>query len=291
MFKVSQPFVGVHLVTQNVRKATTVSILNLSDVHYDSRKCDRELLTKHLRQAESRGALVFINGDLFDLMQGRYDPRHGKYDIRPEYKSATYLDDVINDCAEYLSKFRVTYIIGQGNHETNIVKRLETNPIERVVERLKFMGVNAHMGWYSGLLCVRMGYDSKNPEHNETACVRTTKIYYHHGSGGGSARSKGILSADIQQMMCPDADIITSGHDHNKWYLPVNVDRYRRNLEPYQTTVHHIRSGSYKLKDRNLGWEVEKGFRTPRLGGWWIDLKYAKIHGSVHIEVGVTEAI
>ena len=290
MIKISQPFVGVHLVQQNVRKSNTVTILNLSDVHYDSRKCDRELLTKHLKQAESRGALVFINGDLFDLMQGKYDPRHGKYDIRPEYKSATYLDDVINDCAEYLAKFRVTYIIGQGNHETNIVKRLETNPIERVVERLKFMGQQAHMGWYSGLLCIRQGYESTEPNKGDLQTVRTTKIYYHHGSGGGSARSKGILSADIQQLSCPDADVITSGHDHNKWYLPVNVDRYRKNLEPYQTTVHHIRSGSYKLKDRNLGWEVEKGFRTPRLGGWWIDVAYVKSHGGSRVEITVTEA-
>jgi len=286
MIKISQPFVGVHLVTQSVRKSNTVKILNLSDVHYDSLQCDRELLTKHLKQAEERGALVFINGDLFDLMQGRYDPRHGKYDIRPEYKSATYLDDVINDCSEYLSKFRVPYIIGQGNHETLIVNRLETSPIERVVERLKFMGQQAHMGWYSGLLCIRQGYDT----NGEMATVRTTKIYYHHGIGGGSARSKGIMSADDQQLTCPDADVITSGHDHNKWYLPVNVERYRKNLEPYQTSVHHIRSGSYKLKDRNIGWEVQKGFRTPRLGGWWIDVNYMKIHPCVRVEITVTEA-
>ena len=286
MIKISQPFVGVHLVTQSVRKSNTVKILNLSDVHYDSLQCDRELLTKHLKQAEERGALVFINGDLFDLMQGRYDPRHGKYDIRPEYKSATYLDDVINDCSEYLSKFRVPYIIGQGNHETLIVNRLETSPIERVVERLKFMGQQAHMGWYSGLLCIRQGYDT----NGEMATVRTTKIYYHHGIGGGSARSKGIMSADDQQLTCPDADVITSGHDHNKWYLPVNVERYRKNLEPYQTSVHHIRSGSYKLKDRNIGWEVQKGFRTQRLGGWWIDVNYMKIHPCVRVEITVTEA-
>lgn len=289
-FTIKNPYVGVHVIEKNIRNSKQLSILNLSDVHYDSRKCDRELLTKHLKQAQERGALVFINGDLFDLMQGRYDPRHGKYDIRPEYKSATYLDDVINDCADYLSKFRVSYILGQGNHETNIVKRLETNPIERVVERLKFMGMNAHMAWYSGLLCVKMGYsDPKGEDLN--SCNRTIKIYYHHGSGGGSARSKGILSADINQMMCPDADIITSGHDHNKWYLPVNVDRYRSNLEPYQTTVHHIRSGSYKQKDRNLGWEVEKGFRTPRLGGWWIDLEYNKGLKNSRIDATITEAI
>ena len=52
--------------------------LLMSDIHIDSRKCDRALLKKHLDQAKAEGAGVFIFGDLFDAMQGKYDPRSAK---------------------------------------------------------------------------------------------------------------------------------------------------------------------------------------------------------------------
>jgi len=251
-----------------------IIILNISDVHFDSIKCERDLLHKHLLEAEKLGAFVLINGDWFDLMQGRYDPRGGKFEIRPEYKHANYLDMVINDSADYLSKFDLQYFIGQGNHETNITKRLETNPSERLVERLKFMGKDAHLGGYAGLLIFSLLNKSKDDVANN---MMSTKLFYHHGAGGNAPRSKGIMSTDIDQMQCPDADILTKGHDHNKWHLPVSVDKYRNDYRPYQSTVHHLRSGSYKMKDRLLGWEVEKGFRTPRLGGWWIGIKTVRV--------------
>jgi UDP-2,3-diacylglucosamine pyrophosphatase LpxH len=266
MLNVTQIHKGVHRA-DFTRKSYSdeLTILNISDVHFDSIKCDRELLHKHLTEAERLGAFVLINGDWFDLMQGRYDPRGGKFEIRPEYKYANYLDMVINDSADYLSKFNLQYFIGQGNHETNITKRLETNPSERLVERLRFMGKNAHLGSYSGLIVFSLIGNGKS--------TSVTRLHYHHGAGGNAPRSKGIMSTDIDQMQHPDADILTKGHDHNKWYLPVSVDRYRSDYKPIQSTVHHIRSGSYKIKDRLLGWEVEKGFRTPRLGGWWIGIK------------------
>jgi hypothetical protein len=34
-----------------------------------------------------------------------------------------------------------------------------------------------------------------------------------------------------------------------------------------------MKLGSYKQLDRFAGWEVEKGFQKPRLGGWWVDMK------------------
>ena len=97
--------------------------LQLSDVHYDSKECDRDLLDKHLKEAEKIGALVFINGDWFDLMQGKKDPRGSYTSLRPEYKAANYLDLVIQESADYLSQFNLQFIIGRGNHETNITER------------------------------------------------------------------------------------------------------------------------------------------------------------------------
>jgi UDP-2,3-diacylglucosamine pyrophosphatase LpxH len=50
-------------------------VLMISDVHFDNPKCDRKLLKKHLDEAKRRNAKVLINGDLFDLMQGKNDKR------------------------------------------------------------------------------------------------------------------------------------------------------------------------------------------------------------------------
>jgi hypothetical protein len=252
----------VHVFKSKIAAKKPFHVLQISDVHYDSVKCDRELLTKHLKQAEKLNALVFINGDLFDLMGGKYDPRSSYSDIRPEYKHINYLDAVIKDAAEYFSKFKVNYFIGRGNHETNISKRLHTDPTDRLAELLRYNGITVATGGYSGWFVYKF-------EQNN---MRFSIIqHYHHGSGGNSPRSKGILSADIDQKKFPDADIITRGHDHQKWHLPTTVQRLSHSYQPQDKTVHHVRTGSYKmLGDGFAGWAVEKGFDRPRLGGWWM---------------------
>jgi len=244
-----------------------VPLLIISDVHFDSKKCARELLTKHLKEAEAKGAFVIINGDFYDLMQGRYDPRHGKYDIRPEYKHANYIDCVINDGADYLGQFDLQYFIGQGNHETNILKRLETNPIERLVERMNYRKPNsAWMGGYSGWIKFDFEHTSGGNRFGYT-------IHYHHGYGGNAPRSKGLLKVDINQMQYPDADLIIRGHDHNKWHVPMTVKRLTHSFEEVEAIVDHLQTGSYKgSSDRFAGWAVEKGFNEPTMGGYWVTL-------------------
>ena len=76
-------------------------MLFISDVHYDAVKCDRDMLRRHLNQAKKDGASVFIFGDWFDLMQGKWDPRGTYSDLRPEYKSIRYLHHVIDDTVAF----------------------------------------------------------------------------------------------------------------------------------------------------------------------------------------------
>jgi len=270
----------VHVFNFQITASQPLNVLQISDVHYDSVKCDRELLTKHLREAEKLNALVVINGDLFDLMGGKYDPRSSYSDIRPEYKHINYLDAVIKDAAEYFSKFKLTYFIGRGNHETNISKRLHTDPTDRLAELLRYNGRTVATGGYSGWLVFKYCYMNKRGSFIQ---------HYHHGSGGNAPRSKGILSADLDQKKFPDADIITRGHDHQKWHLPVTVQRLSHIYEPQDKTVHHIRTGSYKmLGDGFAGWAIEKGFDRPRLGGWWMTIS---IYGKKRIaSVSIREA-
>jgi len=243
--------------------------LFLSDVHFDSVKCDRALFFKHLDKAESDGFVVAIFGDLFDLMGGKYDPRSSYSDIRPEYKSITYLDDVIEDTYERLKKYTCIKFISRGNHETNIEKRMHTSPLDRLAQMFPLENRPVIAG-YSGWIKVIIA--KKN-----TRSTVVSFIHYHHGFGGNAKRSKGVLEVDLDQMQFPDADVFVRGHTHQKWHHPVTVDRISaRSMRLYQQTSHHLRLGSYKkLGDRFAGWATEKGFHTPRLGGWYAKLEQA----------------
>jgi UDP-2,3-diacylglucosamine pyrophosphatase LpxH len=244
--------------------ATQTVALLLSDVHFDSVKCDRELLTKHLDEALALKASVYCFGDWFDLMQGMYDPRRSYSSLRPEYKSITYLDDVIEDAIEFLTPYReVLAMFARGNHETNIEKRLSTSPIDRLVGGL---GGGIMPGPYSGW--VQLNYQQANGGDRGHY---SRLLHFHHGYGGNAPRSKGVLNVDLDQKEWPDADVIVSGHTHQKWHVPITVERINHKLNINEDTVHHLKLGSYKKLDRFAGWEVEKGFQQPRLGGWWMD--------------------
>lgn len=238
-------------------------VLFLSDVHYDSKKCDRTMLVEHLELARERNARVFLNGDFLDLMGGKYDPRNTlPGGLRPEYREQDYFDAVIADAVQFLLPYKdLLTVYAQGNHETNVRKRQHTDPSKRMVKELQEHGSPIQLGGYSGYIRWQFAYKTE---------IKSYIMHYHHGYGGAAPRSKGVLQADIDTAKFPDADIILRGHDHNKWHLPVTTERCSNKMTVSQSTVHHIRCGSYKmLGDGYAGWETEKGFSQPRLGGWW----------------------
>ena len=73
------------------------SVYLLSDIHFDSVKCDRKLFFKHLDRAKEENAVVLILGDLYELMQMPRDPRCNYVSMRPELKDIDYIDEVIRD--------------------------------------------------------------------------------------------------------------------------------------------------------------------------------------------------
>ena len=76
--------------------------LLIADVHFDSISCDRKLLKKHLDEVVERNAKVFIFGDFFDVMGGKFDKRSSKGDLRPEYNTSSYIDNVVYDAIAFL---------------------------------------------------------------------------------------------------------------------------------------------------------------------------------------------
>ena len=62
-------------------------------------------LAADLQTAVDRNAMIFLFGDVFDAMQGRFDPRRSLDELRPEYRRSDYFDFVVKDAARILSPF------------------------------------------------------------------------------------------------------------------------------------------------------------------------------------------
>lgn len=240
-------------------------LLFLSDVHFDSPKCDRRLFFSLLQQAKEREAHVFIIGDFFDLMGGKYDPRRSKKLIRPEYNSDNYLDLVINDAAERLAPFSsVLRMISNGNHETSVRRNLETDVLERLVSKLNDRGGDCFTGGYGGYIWIK--HDNS---HNK---VRSVRIFFYHGKWGGVV-SKGTQTAARLSPIVPDADIVVTGHTHDSWLM--HIPRYHLDKTGTVSIKEqlHLKTGTFKEEFTEMdGWAVEKIGIPKSHNHWWITL-------------------
>ena len=102
--------------------------LLMSDLHWDNPKCDRDRLRRDLDYAVKNDLDIFMNGDIFCAMQGRYDGRRMKSDIREEHNTSTYLDSLVGTAIEWFLPYsQHIQLVGYGNHETSILKNCETD--------------------------------------------------------------------------------------------------------------------------------------------------------------------
>jgi UDP-2,3-diacylglucosamine pyrophosphatase LpxH len=239
-----------------------------ADFHLDHAACRRDLLKRHLDEAAASGAGIMIAGDLNCLMQGKQDKRSSKTALRPEYLAGSYLDAVEAETVEFLAPYaRNLLLISEGNHESAIVSRFETDPTARIVRRLREQhGSAVEYMPYQGM--VRVVY-----EHKGGGKIRTWHLFYSHGHWGGIV-SKGTQAADRYLAMCPQADIVFCGHTHDRNMIETpsfhldaaGVVQLRNPL--------YLKTGTYKeefLKGR--GWAVEKIARPKNLGAWWLDVE------------------
>jgi UDP-2,3-diacylglucosamine pyrophosphatase LpxH len=264
------------IISENTKNSHELEFLLISDLHIDSLHCKRDMLIEHMKEAVERGAKICIFGDVFDLMQGRYDPRGSKQELNPNYLRSCYLDAVIEDGIDLFSPYAEHIaLISEGNHETNIKKRLETSPIDRLVQGIKERtGFKIMKGGYSGWIAIKMGKKSKNAIKGS---CRVSMLHYHHGFGGNAPRSKGALRVDIDAADYPDANIVVRGHTHQKWSIPrVRYHVSKQTGETTQDKQTHLQLGSYKdgKEDNYAGWEVEKNFAPTPLGGWWAKFSF-----------------
>jgi hypothetical protein len=243
------------------------------DIHWDNPKCKRDLLKRHLDEAVSLGARIILPGDTFCLMQGAYDPRKQKGDIRPEHNVNHYIDAVVEDAARYFAPYQEHIdVVGLGNHETSILKRLETDVVQRFVQLLNVKAKGKHRvmaggygGWYTLQLRCGSSYTSYT-------------IKYFHGSGGGAPVTKGTIQHNRASTQTEGADAIVMGHVHNDYVVTYTREMLDHTFKPITRDLLMIRCSTYKdeFDDGHSGWHVERGGGPRPMGGQFLFVQYDK---------------
>lgn len=248
----------------------------LSDVHWDNAHCDLKAFAKDLTAARNQGAPVFIFGDFFCAMQGKWDKRKSRDALRPEHHSGSYLDKLVSTAAEYLEPWaECLALITMGNHESSILNHHETNLLERLHERL------LQMPKYSGQIGGFAGFCNVMLEHGGRHT--SSLLYWHHGYGGGGEVTRGMIDNSRTRGQVW-ADVHFSGHIHRR-NLDENIvqtlsqdgQRIREHRQLF------LRGGTYKAedggRDGNLStWHTERGRTARPIGGWAV--KYSLVRTS-----------
>jgi len=234
--------------------------LFISDVHLDSVHCDRVKLKKDLDLALERNAIVFIFGDLLDLMQGKYDPRSNKADLNPKYNTARYIDEVIKDVVEFLTPYKsILAFYSPGNHETSVEKRIEYGIVDKICYQLEMS-----QGNYSGYIYCR--FFAYLEESTKVPLI----IGYHHGYGGGGPVTRDTIQTARRAVYLPDANICISGHTHDRWIVPITRNRISRYGESIDQQW-HIKTGTYQNSPIDFnGYAIEKGLAPKSGAGIWM---------------------
>ena len=240
--------------------------LFMSDNHHDSIYCERELELEHLEEARRRNARIFIIGDLFDAMQGRFDPRRSMDELRPEYRRPDYYDFVVKDTTKFFAPYAdLLTMVCPGNHELAVLKNANTNLTDRLVYELRTKhGSQVIHGGYGGWLrFVLTGRSMRGFIY---------KLKYFHGAGGEAPVTRGTIQTNRQAVYLPDADIVVNGHSHNAYHVPIARERVSQNGRLYMDIQHHIRIPGYKNAYGNgkSGWEVTRGGVPKPVGAVWM---------------------
>ena len=244
-------------------------VLLRGDAHHDNPHSDHDLQRKHLDEALERDALVVDVGDLFCAMAGKADPRMVKHGVtRPEHAMANdYFDSLVRHNADFLLPYASNLVvIGQGNHETAVLKRQETDLTTRLVERINTKaGTSVVAGGYGGWVHFTLNTHKR---------ITTLALRWYHGSGGGGLMSFDTLRVRRQASFIPGADVVVCGHVHERWALEIAQEVLHTNgtFKVERKIQRHVRVGTYKDEygQGRGGWHVERGGPPKPDGGYWM---------------------
>jgi predicted phosphodiesterase len=253
------------LIVPYSRVKETRTVYAMSDLHWDSAHCEREILKSHLEAAKKENAMIIMAGDVFDLMQGKWDPRRDQSVLRPEHRGNCYLDSVLETAVEWFKPYAKTIaLISPGNHETSVQARNDTDIIQRFADGLRPHGFRGAVGQYWGWVLFQSHI-------NKTVLSR--RIHYHHGYGGGGEVTRGLIDNSRTRGMYEGGDVYLSGHIHRRNADENNPIRVTSTGKLEMAQQFFLRCAAYKNEHKD-GWHVSKGRAARPIGGWAIDFTY-----------------
>jgi len=107
---------------------------------------------------------------------------------------------------------------------------------------------------------------------------RSVRMYYFHGSGGGSPVTKGVIQTN-RRAASVDADIYWSGHIHEAWvHHDVAISPCLNTKRIVDRQVTHISTSTYKREwNARGGWHTERGAPMKPIGSMWLKFKYGRV--------------
>ena len=263
-----------------MRAGDGVWLMLRSDAHHDSLYCRRDLEEAHLKKALEKNALILDGGDLFDAMQGRFDPRRTYDDLRPEYKTDRYYNAIVEDAVSFYRPYANRWLLlARGNHETAAMRNAGIDLTSQLAYGMADGSAKDKIHVPAGIVTGGIsGWVIFYASTHGGGGRSSVKLSYHHGFGGNAPVTRGVIQTNRQAVYIPDADIVWNGHNHNEYVLRIKRERISTHGRVDYDLVTFIRTPGYKdeyaLSDR-MTWMHEKGTPPTPHGCAWVRLEMA----------------
>ena len=101
-------------------------------------------------------------------------------------------------------------------------------------------------------------------------------VFYHRGHNVGAKGTEDVIQTNRKAVYLPDANIVISGHTHDRWIVPITRQRISRYKE-FVDQQWHIKTGTYLNQPQEFnGYAVEKGM-SPKVGaGIWMHYTFTR---------------
>jgi hypothetical protein len=249
--------------------------LLLSDLHIGSRLTDYNALTSVIGEAKHRKMRVLILGDVVDAILPRDTKRFHPSVLHKRLQGKdNVLDETVDWAAEILDPVRGQIdLMAYGNHETAVISHHNTDPIDRLAEKL-----GCPVGGYSGIVDYRFDGTQKH-----------VRIGYWHGKGRGSSPKSVIDDWAKLQGICESLDVVWTGHRHHRLVMEYPKLSPSPGTLLNERRVYCVCTGSYqrpyadRLPGRNDNFVADSLIHPGGLGS--VTLKVQLVKGRVQLGV------